>query len=268
MTLAAENLHFGYAADQPVLRGVSCEIGPGAITVVVGPNGCGKSTLLRVLLGALRPQSGRVTLDGRDVQSIPPPKRAARLAYLAQRPTLGFGYTLYQYVRLGLHAAGDDQDGAVDSALERVGLMDRAGWRFGELSVGQQQRAALARALAQLARRAEGAVLLADEPLSAMDPRRALESLQLLRERARAGAAVALVLHDLSLAATWADRALLLDADGRPAAAGPAAETLREDRLRAIFGVRFERLLASDGSVALAAQGEAASARTSGAADR
>ena len=222
--------------------------------MVVGPNGCGKSTLLRLLLGALRPQSGGVTLGGRDVTSIPPPARAARLAYLAQRPTLGFGYTLEQYVRLGLHAAGDDGAGVIEGALERVGLVDRAGWRFGALSVGQQQRAALARALAQLSRRAEGAVLLADEPLSAMDPRRALESLQLLREQARAGVAVALVLHDLSLAATWADEAVLLDAEGRGAASGGAAETLREDRLRAIFGVRFERLLASDGSVALAAQ--------------
>jgi iron complex transport system ATP-binding protein len=162
-----------------------------------------------------------------------------------------------QYVRLGLHAAGADDDRPVDDAIGRVGLADRAHWRFGELSVGQQQRAALARALAQLARCSEGAVLLADEPLSAMDPRRALESLALIRGLARAGVAVVLVLHDLSLAATWADDALLLDADGRAAASGPAPETLSESRLRSLFGVRFERLLASDGSVALAAHARA-----------
>src|SRR5690606_6013747 len=106
--------------------------------------------------------------------------------------------------------------------------------------------------------RPEGAVLLADEPLSAMDPRRSLESLSLIRELARDGVAVALVLHDLSLAATWADHALLLSADARAAGAGPAAETLDQANLRALFGVRFERLLASDGSVAMAAQGASA----------
>src|SRR5690606_34376723 len=130
--------------------------------------------------------------------------------------------------------------------------------RFDELSVGQQQRAAMARALAQLGRRPQGAVLLADEPLSAMDPRRALESLALIRELARDGVAVAMVLHDLSLAATWADQALLLSAEGRAVGAGPATETLSEAKLRDLFGVRFERLLASDGSIAVAAQGASA----------
>jgi iron complex transport system ATP-binding protein len=258
VTLRADTISFAYEPGQPVLWEVSCEFRPGAITAIVGPNGSGKSTLLRVLLGALAPGEGRVTLSGREVRSIPPPQRAARMAYLAQLPTLGFGYTVRQYVRLGLHNAGRDAEAPVDEALARVGLADRAGDRFDELSVGQQQRAALARALAQLARRTEGGVLLADEPLSAMDPRRSLESLSLIRELARGGATVVLVLHDLSLAATWADDALLLTTEGRSAGVGPAAQTLSEANLRALFGVRFERLLASDGSVAMAAQSASA----------
>lgn len=251
--LRADAISFGYEPGHPVLRQVTCDFRPGAITAVIGPNGSGKSTLLRVLLGALQPAEGAATLGGRPVRSIPPSQRAARLAYLAQLPTLGFGYTVRQYVRLGLHSAGQDDAAPVERALSRVGLADRAADRFDELSVGQQQRAALARALAQVGRRPQEGVLLADEPLSAMDPRRALESLTLIRELARSGATVVMVLHDLSLAATWADDALLLSDSGRLAAFGPAAETLSEDNLRGLFGVRFERLLASDGSVAMAA---------------
>src|SRR5690606_10731767 len=99
----AEGITFGYEPGQPVLREVSCVFPAGAITVIIGPNGSGKSTLLRVLLGALAPGQGRAVLGERDVRAMPPPQRAARMAYLAQIPTLGFGYTVRQYVRLGLH---------------------------------------------------------------------------------------------------------------------------------------------------------------------
>lgn len=251
MTLRADALEFGYARERPVLRDVTAAFEPGALTAVVGPNASGKSTLLRLLLGVLRPWSGRAALDGTDVVSLTHRRRARSIAYIAQRAGVAFAFSVRQVVAMGRFAAGAGPDAdarAADAALERVDLADRADEPFGVLSAGQQQRAMLARALAQLddpdAR--AGRVLLADEPVSAMDPRHAIETMALLRDRARAGIAVAVVLHDLTLAARFADRAVVLGADGRVAAAGPVAEALDPAVIGPVFAVRFDRLAGGD----------------------
>lgn len=255
--LTATGLNFAFSPGRPVLREIGLSLAPGRLTALVGPNGSGKSTLLRCLAGLLSPAAGSVTLDGKPVQGWPAAARAARLAYVAQRPEVAFGFTTLDVVRFGLLTAGrpdraDNGDPAA-RALLRVGLADRSSEPFAHLSVGQQQRAALARALAQL----EGTVstngdapppafLLADEPLSAMDPRHALASMDLLRALARATTprptACLVALHDLSMAARFADDAILLDTAGRIAAAGPAGDVLTPDRLAPVFGVRFARI--------------------------
>ena len=255
--LIATGLNFAFSPGKPVLRGVELSLSPGRLTALVGPNGSGKSTLLRCLAGLLTPAAGSVTLDGKPIHRWPAAARAARLAYVAQRPEVAFGFTTLDVVRFGLLTAGrpgraDNADPAA-RALLRVGLADRSSEPFAHLSVGQQQRAALARALAQLDGTVSTngdapppAVLLADEPLSAMDPRHALASMDLLRALARASTprptACLVALHDLSMAARFADDAILLDTAGRIAAAGPAANVLTPDRLAPVFGVRFARI--------------------------
>jgi iron complex transport system ATP-binding protein len=259
MSLRAEGVEFGYVPGRAVLRGVSCALDGGRVTAIVGPNAAGKSTLLRLLLGTLRAWSGRVTLDGRDVPGLPYRERARRIAYIAQRSSVAFAFTVREVVRMGRFAAGTGwraDERAAGAALRRVGLLDRADEPFGVLSAGQQQRAMLARALAQLDTRrpaaAPGRMLLADEPAAAMDPRHAIETLGLFRELASGGVGVGVVLHDLTLAARFADRAVVLDGSGRVAADGPVGAALDPAVLEGVFGVRFDRLQGSmPSSVAL-----------------
>ncbi len=239
MALAAEELEFAYHAARPVLRGVSAVIEPGTITAVLGPNGSGKTTFLRLLLGLRRPDRGVVTLDGAPLSRLPAKTRAARLAYVAQRPSTAFSFSLRETAAMGRHAFGGRAP--VDEALERVGLLDLADAPFGELSVGQQQLGAVARALAQVSPAGEGKYLLADEPLSALDPSHALTVQSLLRSTTAAGVGVGVVVHDVGAAVRLADRVILLDDEGRVAAAGDAAATCTPEVLEGVFGVRFER---------------------------
>ncbi len=255
MPLVCTDLRFAFpgSARGPVLRGVSAEFAAGALTAVVGPNGAGKSTLLRLLLGVLEPTGGACTLDGAPTGGLGAGARARRVAYIAQRPA-ATGYTVRETVAMGRHALGTD-DGAVARALTDAGVADLAGHATEALSAGQLQRVSLARALAQLAGPegeaggAAGKVLLADEPAAALDPRHAIAALSLLRAEARRGVAVVVVLHDLTLAARFADRALVLGGDGTLAACGPAAEALAPARLEAVFGVAFARVAGPGGAV-------------------
>lgn len=255
--LTGESISFAYRKDRPVLRGVDIEVVPGRVTALVGPNGSGKSTLLRVLAGLRCPTAGAAMLAGRTVSAWTPAERAGRLAYVAQRPAVAFGFTVLDVTRFGQVATGRGRSGVAERALNRVGVLDRAGEPFGHLSVGQQQRVALARTSAQLDGGAGPAVLLADEPVSAMDPRHAVESLQLIRALVSTDAVTPrpvgglVVLHDLSMAARYADDAVLLDGSGRVAHAGPVDEVLEPGRLEAVFGIGFSRTASSGGPPAI-----------------
>jgi iron complex transport system ATP-binding protein len=251
IALAASNLHFGYEPGRGVLRGVDAAFEPGRVTAVLGPNGAGKTTLLRLLAGLAGPDRGAATLEGRPVARLPERERARRIAYIAQRTELAFAYTARQVVEFGLHAPGADHD-AADRALRRVGVEDLAARPFAELSVGQQQRITLARALAQLDRPPVPVrVLLADEPLAALDPRHVAACAGLLRELASSGAVVVLVLHDLPAAIRLADNALLLTDGGTVAGHGPVADVLEPGLLGRVFGVPFRRVGAGADAVPL-----------------
>ncbi len=266
MPLSAANVSYAYQHDRPVLQGVSASFPPAALSVLLGPNGSGKSTLLRLLLGALRPSSaaghspGAVRLDGRDTAAFRGRERAARFAFIPQRPALWAPFTVREYVALGRHALPANP-AAVTGALTRLELADRADDPFAALSAGQQQRAALARVLAQVTgpTRAPGPAagapcILADEPVSAMDPRHGLQAMGVLAELARLGATVIVVLHDFTLAARFASHATLLDDQGRVAASGPARQVLTPDVLSGVFATPFLRLGADDAPVLVPAQ--------------
>lgn len=250
------SLRFGSGrTSRWVLRGIDFAPEAGVLTAVLGPNGAGKTTLLRMLLGALRPTSGTVRLDGVAVTDISERVRAGYVAYIPQRTSVAFPFRVRDVVAMGRYAAGHAQDKAVDKALDMVGLRDRAADLIGELSAGQQQRATLARVLAQVDGRA-GMTILADEPVSAMDPAHALEAMRVLHELASRGMSVVTVLHDLNLAFRWAGRTLLLRGAGNEADAGastiaangPTHEVVTPATLASLYGVRFERVRTASGS--------------------
>ncbi|GMV26364.1 MAG: ABC transporter ATP-binding protein [Phycisphaerae bacterium] len=240
-----------------VLSGVTVEFKPGRVTAIIGPNGAGKSTLLRTAQGLVSRQEGRVELDGVAVEHIRGKDRARRLVYVPQRSGAAFAFTAGDIVRMGLHAAGGARLGTASDAavlaLATVELADRLHDPVGELSAGQQQRVTIARALVQVeaglrehaaepSNTRKTVVVLADEPVSAMDPRHAMSTLRLLKALAGAGAAVAVVLHDLSLAASVADDAVALGAGGRIVATGTSEAVFVPEVLGALMGIGFARV--------------------------
>jgi iron complex transport system ATP-binding protein len=274
MGMAVRDLEFAFG-PRPVLRGVSAEFPDGAVTAVLGPNGAGKSTLLRLLLGVLAPKRGRVLKDARPLSAFSRHERAATMAYVPQASQVAFPFSVAEVVRLGRYAAGrGDNVTSVASALARMDIADRALDNFGELSAGQQQRVTVARALAQLDARdvpstrtktpttpangesrdiktrgagvvggtVGGTVLLADEPVSAMDPSHALRTMELFESLAAAGMCVVTVLHDLGLVLRYARRVVVLGADGRVAGEGDTAATLTPPLLSRVYGVGFKAL--------------------------
>jgi len=241
MTLRAENVTFGYHADQPVLRGVSLEVRPGCVTALFGPNGCGKSTLLRCLNGSLRPHASTVLLDGRPLSGMTPREVACRVAVVPQDTPTDVPLSGAEMVMLGRYArwgawgqeSEEDRD-AVRRCMARLDAEPLAGRLFSHLSGGERQRIVLARALAQ-----EGHVLLLDEPASHLDIAHQLELYRLVRALAAEGQAVLMICHDLLVAPMFVDAAVLM-ARGRAVATGKVGDVLAPDNLADAFGLRAE----------------------------
>ncbi len=228
-----------------VLRGVNAAFGEGTFTVVLGPNGVGKTTLLRAMVGARGATSGEVELCGRPLGGYGGRERATRLAYVPQRSVVEFGFTVAAVVGLGRYGQAGVEAGVVEGAMKAVGMEALGGRVFSELSVGQQQRATVARALAQLGLgvaggEARGKVLLADEPVASLDPAQAMGVLELLRALADRGLCVVAVVHDLTVAMRYADRALVLNGEGGVEADGSIGDVVGSKVLDRVYGVRLE----------------------------
>lgn len=238
VSLRAEHLTLGYG-HRTVVHGVDLEIRSGALTVLVGANASGKSTLVRGLARLLRPTSGRVTLDGTDLARIPNRRLAQVVGVLPQSPVAPDGIRVGDLVAHGRypHRAffrghSSDDDEVVAAALAATDTATLVGRRVDELSGGQRQRVWISMALAQQPR-----VLLLDEPTSALDVAHQVEVLEVLRAEVERGRTVVLVMHDLTLAARYADDVVVL-AEGRVVARGEPTATLTEDVVGRAFGVR------------------------------
>ncbi|GAA4053371.1 ABC transporter ATP-binding protein [Arthrobacter methylotrophus] len=240
--LSARGLTLQYG-QRRVVEGLSTEIPEGMVTMIVGANACGKSTLLRGLSRLLKPSGGVVTLDGKDIHSRPARELARTLGLLPQHPLAPDGITVRELVGRGRYphqgffrswGTGDlsVHDLAVERALESTATVELAERNVDELSGGQRQRAWIAMALAQ-----ETEVLLLDEPTTYLDLAHQVEVLDLVTDLNRnRGTTVAIVLHDLNLAARYADHVIAMKA-GAIVAEGPAADVLTEDLVRDVFGL-------------------------------
>ncbi|PPI41108.1 MULTISPECIES: ABC transporter ATP-binding protein [unclassified Rathayibacter] len=237
-TLTAEGVTLGYG-DRTVVDGLDLVVPPGRITAIVGANACGKSTLLRSMSRLLAPRSGAVLLDGRAVHRTPAKQLARTLGLLPQSPTAPEGITVADLVGRGRHphqgmlsrwSAHDDE--AVATALDATDTAALADRSVDELSGGQRQRVWIAMALAQ-----ETDVLLLDEPTTFLDVSHQIEVLDLLVDLNRTrGTTVVMVLHDLNMAARYADH-LVAIAHGAVHASGTPAAVLTEETVLAVFGL-------------------------------
>jgi iron complex transport system ATP-binding protein len=218
-----------------LLDQVSFRAAPGDIIGIVGPNGAGKSTLLRILAGLARPTEGTVQLDGTPLGALSRRERARKIAFLPQGGLAESAVTVRQIVALGrLSHGGRGHDAiAINRALDAVGIGELADRAMTSLSGGEQARTLLARALA-----VEAPYLLADEPTAALDPRHQIDLMEVLQTRAAAGTSVIVILHDLSLAARYCRKLVLLDR-GRVAASGPPETLLEPALLESVYGIPF-----------------------------
>ncbi len=252
MILSAEQLSFSYPGGEKLLNGLSFAVKSGEFVSVLGPNGAGKTTLFRCLLGALPDFSGRILLDGKDLNDWTPKERAAKLAYLPQSHRFGFHYTVREVVLMGLSrrlsafaAPGEKEEKMALDALKRVhaeGLQDRD---FSELSGGEQQLVLIARALAQNA-----GLLILDEPTSALDFGNRIHILSLLRELTREGYGVLLSSHEPQHALDFSDKVLALSGDGT-AFFGPTGEVLTEKLLLNLYGISVTLWEGPNGTILL-----------------
>lgn len=236
-----------------VVRDVTVDVPAGSWLAIIGPNGAGKSTLLKAVAG-LVPATGDVLVGSKSVAALGNRERARVLGYAPQTPSLPEGLTVTDYVLLGrtphLGPLGRESRSDLDlvaGALARLDLADLAHRPLRTLSGGERQRAVLARVLAQ-----QAGVLLLDEPTTGLDIGHAQALLELVDQLRRAdGTTVVSTLHDLTLAAQYPDRVLLLDG-GDVAAAGTPAQVLTADRLSRHYGASVTVLTAPNGSLVVA----------------
>ena len=225
-TLSVQNLSAGYG-DRLILEGLNLDVLPGRVTAIVGANACGKSTLLRSMSRLLAPRGGQVLLDGKAVHRMAPRKLAQVLGLLPQSPVAPEGITVADLVSRGRHphhgilsrwSRGDDE--AVAAALEATRTTDLAERAVDELSLAQ-----------------ETDLLLLDEPTTFLDIAHQVEVLDLLTDlNQRRGTTIVMVLHDLNLAARYADH-LVAMAAGRLHVSGSPDEVLTVENIRAVFGL-------------------------------
>lgn len=229
--LAIKNLAAGYGSRH-ILKDISFSVGQGEMVGLIGANGAGKSTLLKTLRGILPLLEGKILLKGRDIYALPARKFAREVAYLQQHVEVAFGYTAREIVMAGRYPylrwwerenAADEE--IVDACMEYAGVSELAGQTMHSISGGQRQRVLLAKVLAQ-----QTPILFLDEPATGLDVFYQEEIFRFCRELCAAGKTVLMVVHELSLAARFCSR-LLLVGQGHILADGTADKVLTAENL-------------------------------------
>jgi len=238
LILEAQGLTFGYGT-QPTIEQVAFGIGRGELVGVVGPNGAGKSTLLGLLLGLLRPDAGRVLIDGQPISKLTRGQIARQVAFVPQHAGMHIGFTVGQVVAMArypyrgsLQPLGAADTASIDRALAETGTDNLVDRLVTELSGGELQRVLLARAIAQ-----DTPIMLLDEPTANLDLEHQLQIMGLVKAYTRSGRSALMAIHDLSLAARYCDRLMILH-DRRIVEDGPVDQTITEENLLKYFRVQ------------------------------
>jgi iron complex transport system ATP-binding protein len=236
--LSAHNISL-HIDGNAILQDIELELRPGELLGVIGPNGAGKSTLLRILCGLQHGSSGSIMLGDTSLASIPPRQRAQKMAYLAQEGVVHWPLTVERLVELGRHPhlegwqrCGEEDRRVVEKSMREADILELRERTFDTLSGGERTRVLLARALA-----VEPTILLADEPVAALDPAHQLDLMALLRNHCEQGGAAIIVLHDLSLAAHFCHRLQLLH-HGKSVANGSPEVVLSAENLERVYKIR------------------------------
>jgi iron complex transport system ATP-binding protein len=252
VALVAEQISVSLSGRQ-VLKEISLRILPGEVLVIVGPNGAGKSTLLRVLSGEMHPDDGTASINGTPIKEMSAASLARQRSLMPQHASLTFPFKVRDVVAMGCDPFRNEADPSTDThavawsmkATDVSALADRP---YTRLSGGEQQRVQLARVLAQSWRQA-GTVtpryLLLDEPTASLDLAHQHATLHLAKQLAREGAGVVAVVHDLNLAALYADRVAVLS-HGSLAALGTPDNVLMPDLIEEVFGLQVRRVFDAD----------------------
>ncbi|MBK1642788.1 ABC transporter [Chromatium okenii] len=236
LSVTALTVHSG---QRQLVQALSFQVQRGELLGVIGPNGAGKSTVIKAIAQVQR-YHGQITLNGQILATLPPLERARRVAYLSQEDALQWALTVEDFVSLGRYPHrrwwSDERQRATDHAAIARALHVTDTWALRQrpvttLSGGERARVRLARVLA-----VEAALVLADEPLAALDPRHQLQLMALLQTHCRAGISIILVLHDLTLASRFCDRLLLLQ-HGQLIASGAPTAVLTAANLRTVYGI-------------------------------
>lgn len=235
--LVAKNL-CAVVDDAVLLDDASLTVRAGEVIAILGPNGAGKTTLLRSLLGLIPVDNGTSQLDGQDITELKSDERARQVAYLPQRRPLAWPNRVRDVIALGrfAHGAalgrlGEADQAAVDRVIAACKLESLADRSADSLSGGELARVHFARAFAT-----EAPLLIADEPVAALDPRHQLRVAKLIRQFVDDGGGALVVLHEVSMAARIADRLVWMK-DGRILADGSPAETLTPEMIAEVYGI-------------------------------
>ena len=230
-------------SEHTIIDGLSVSFPKGKVTAIVGPNGCGKSTLLNGLSRVHQPAAGQIILDSKDIHSLPSREVAKKLALLPQETSAPDGITVKELIRFGRHPHqnflkqwGMDDRTAINFALSAANLEDLSDRLLDTLSGGQRQRAWIAMSIAQ-----ETPVLLLDEPTSALDLGHQIEVFDLIRELAEQGKTLVMVVHDLAMAARYADHLIAMKS-GEIVAQGAPKEIITSELMDSLYGVQCDLL--------------------------
>jgi iron complex transport system ATP-binding protein len=230
----------GLALDgRAILKNVSLQVFPGEVLALVGPNGAGKSSLLSVMSGDVQATTGRALLQGRDVSKYRVDEAARQRSVLMQSNEVSFPFTVAEIVEMGrapwarTTSLADDNK-AIAEALEKADVEHLVERRFNQLSGGERARVSLARVLAQ-----RTPVVLLDEPTAALDLKHQESVMKTVREIAAEGRAVVVVVHDLSVAAGYADRVAMM-VEGKIAAVGSPHDVVTAEQVSDVYGVAVD----------------------------
>lgn len=236
ISLSDVSVHYG---DQPVVQNISFDIRQGKVMVLIGPNGSGKTTIIRGITGSVKLSGGQIKYDGKNSADLSETERAKYLSVVPQNSLLPDGFSVYETVAMGrtpylglLGKLSEEDRRRVNEAIRETAIFDLRKKDVRSLSGGEQQRVILARALAQ-----DTPVMILDEPTTHLDLNHTIGILSLVRNLSREkGTAVLIVLHDLNLAARFADEIIILK-QGNILAMGTPEEVLTENNLTAVYHV-------------------------------